>query len=551
MITEGIVNADVSLGIRSEALTREGSEAGGDFLAVLMTALVQSGESQQILPLVNQNLPNELLSEEDILLTEGQISSDNSYVLGVSDLVIPGIGNYSFISGENGSEGKAENLIDELLQAEVPVTDNKEFVSGMISLSGARVAEPFLAGLYTQSTSSKDIIPCDIEQKVINDLPQGLLTGEAKLANSKDKVANPGQNQVPLQTIVSTVSEAPQLGLRSEDISMPVILFKQGMSVSAEDNIANPGQNQSSAHPAVKASDLSNFGVGSEDILTRTIKPVGVELVQVQSSEPGKEQGVPASGQKDDKSAIIESNKSIFMAKAEVTGGIEKTFPPAVSGNSLEIKGNPQTKNPEGMSDGNNQQDIVVRAESIDPGFEGQTESGAAEKGLNAGNIGKVGQQEAVIQATTSFSNLTPKKFPTVVVPQILSAVQEMGNDREKVTVIRLNLEPQSLGEIRIKLSYVNGELSAHFHTASGMVKDAIESSLSQLKDNLAQFNVNLGNATASWGQQQQGQKWQSFKGNQDNKGFLSESSAGMFNQMSGLGESYGQGTRESVDMLI
>ncbi len=551
MITEGVVNLNANPGVSTGALTRESSEVGADFLAVLMTTLIQSGESQQILPMVNQNLPNGLLSGQDILSTGDQILSGKDHMLGLSDLFVPGIGSSSLISGLGGSAGKEEDSILELLQATGPAIDSSEFAGENNSLSGGKFLESFLGNLYQQTSSIMEDNNPDGKDAIADLLGESL--GKALSISAENSAVKSGESQIPFQTLVPTTAEAPRPAMIREDIFLQPLMPGQAMLAATEDSIANSGQNQPSGQVvSLNTLEAADFSVLPEKIPSQ---PVALEAGETVPAEAGLAEGkkdlASATVQKEDKSTTVDSGKNGLKAVAEVVGGNEKTFSPAVSGKSAGSKDNPQVKNLESLLNDNSEQNFSVRAESPEAGIDSQTESGFTEKGSNPGNVSKLGQHETVVQSTTSFTNLTPKKFPGVVVPQILNAVQEMGNDREKITVIRLNLEPQSLGEIRIKLSYVNGELSAHFHTASGMVKDAIESSLSQLRDNLAQVNVSLGNATTSWGQQQQGQKWQNFKGSSDNQGFLSEGSAGISSQISSLGEQYSQGARESVDLLF
>jgi flagellar hook-length control protein FliK len=113
----------------------------------------------------------------------------------------------------------------------------------------------------------------------------------------------------------------------------------------------------------------------------------------------------------------------------------------------------------------------------------------------------------------TPVSSITPKKFPEVVLPHFVSSLRNASADQARVTVIRLKLEPENMGEIKIRLSYSKGELTAHFFTSSGLVKDAVECSLPQLRETLAQHNVSLGEAAAFVGQEQQDQRWANFRG--------------------------------------
>lgn len=77
-------------------------------------------------------------------------------------------------------------------------------------------------------------------------------------------------------------------------------------------------------------------------------------------------------------------------------------------------------------------------------------------------------------------------------------------------TQIRLQLHPASLGEVNIKLTYQDGNITTHFHAATEQARQAIESSIQQLREALAGYHLNLQSVTVSagddgnrWGQQE------------------------------------------------
>lgn len=164
---------------------------------------------------------------------------------------------------------------------------------------------------------------------------------------------------------------------------------------------------------------------------------------------------------------------------------------------------------------------IEIDSENLESNLNNQSAGSNGDKNIAFSYVGKTPQIDANSTDGFDVSGVTAKKFPSVAAAQIINAAHYMGKDENKVTIIRLKLEPQNLGEVKIKLSFNNGELSAHFHAASGMVKDAVEGSIPQLRETLAQLNLNLGEATASWGEpQQQGQNNQ-FKRENANHSFM------------------------------
>jgi hypothetical protein len=85
--------------------------------------------------------------------------------------------------------------------------------------------------------------------------------------------------------------------------------------------------------------------------------------------------------------------------------------------------------------------------------------------------------------------NLTP------LLPSILfSIIQNMPFNAEK-TIIKLNLTPENLGPLAIKITKQEDKLTIHFYTTSHSVKEIIEASFPQLKEALFQQNFLLDEA--------------------------------------------------------
>lgn len=71
---------------------------------------------------------------------------------------------------------------------------------------------------------------------------------------------------------------------------------------------------------------------------------------------------------------------------------------------------------------------------------------------------------------------------------------------------IRIQLKPDSLGKLTIRLIMEKGEMTAKFIAENHRVKEAIESNFSELKDSLSQKGINIQSLSVSVGQQG---KWQ------------------------------------------
>jgi flagellar hook-length control protein FliK len=131
--------------------------------------------------------------------------------------------------------------------------------------------------------------------------------------------------------------------------------------------------------------------------------------------------------------------------------------------------------------------------------------SGSEGKDFSDAKSAAYGQPSEVhAGGTTHIGNVSGRKLAAEMMPYILQLAKNPGGESNRVTVIRLKLEPENLGEIKIRLSFAKGELTAQFFTASGLVKDAVEGSLPQLRETLGQYNIDLGEATAFVGQDQQ-----------------------------------------------
>ncbi|WP_347491386.1 flagellar hook-length control protein FliK [Desulfoscipio sp. XC116] len=105
---------------------------------------------------------------------------------------------------------------------------------------------------------------------------------------------------------------------------------------------------------------------------------------------------------------------------------------------------------------------------------------------------------------------------------QLADAVRgQVSKDGQGQTQVRLQLHPANLGEVSIKLTYRDGNITTHFHAATEQARQAIENCLPQLREVLAGHQLNLQSATVSagdegsrWGQREnQGQQYSKKRG--------------------------------------
>lgn len=77
--------------------------------------------------------------------------------------------------------------------------------------------------------------------------------------------------------------------------------------------------------------------------------------------------------------------------------------------------------------------------------------------------------------------------------------------NRENLTELHLNLKPDELGEVAIKLVMDKGNMTARIAVENSHVKALIESNIPQIRDNLKNQNINVSNFSVSVGVNQEG----------------------------------------------
>lgn len=92
--------------------------------------------------------------------------------------------------------------------------------------------------------------------------------------------------------------------------------------------------------------------------------------------------------------------------------------------------------------------------------------------------------------------NAKTVKFADTIIEQIVQKLMFLKfNERSE---IRIKLQPEILGDLRIKVTVENGVLSAKLVTASHIVKEGIEAGLAQLKQNLSSQGLEVHNLSVS-----------------------------------------------------
>ena len=118
--------------------------------------------------------------------------------------------------------------------------------------------------------------------------------------------------------------------------------------------------------------------------------------------------------------------------------------------------------------------------------------------------VHKVHVTDEPLHVNAAPQNVISSKEPVIIseLPQKISRLMEQAKEKDydKPIFLQLKLEPEQLGELVIKLTYKKGEMSAQFITSSLQAKEALENTMKQLKDALAQQQVILHEPVVSVG---------------------------------------------------
>ncbi len=110
-----------------------------------------------------------------------------------------------------------------------------------------------------------------------------------------------------------------------------------------------------------------------------------------------------------------------------------------------------------------------------------------------------LGESRALYLPKGVWEGVNPLLLPVLVLRVLRQAA---GHHAQGQIHLRFKLEPEHLGEVTVRLIYQQGEVHAHFLASNIHAKDAIESSLAQLREALAGQNLHLQNVSVSLGQE-------------------------------------------------
>ena len=130
----------------------------------------------------------------------------------------------------------------------------------------------------------------------------------------------------------------------------------------------------------------------------------------------------------------------------------------------------------------------VILAKDLD----GSDESGEDKAGaIPAGADTASGTSNSIVSTVELQTPASPRTIEESVMNQLADKVQTA--IKTGVTEIRLLLKPESLGEMRVKLTMDGDKVMGKIYVENQQVKHIVESNLQTLKDSLAQHNLQAG----------------------------------------------------------
>ena len=140
---------------------------------------------------------------------------------------------------------------------------------------------------------------------------------------------------------------------------------------------------------------------------------------------------------------------------------------------------------------------------------------------LAAAQAGLAGVASPNTPAAVSTPSLSPEVGSSEWGKALGQQVSQMGKAGQQVAELQLN--PPGLGPLKVTLSMNDNQIQVMFVSAHASVRVAVEAALPQLRANLADNGISLGNTSVSAGSQQQTAFAQSQNGQPDQRSFRSD----------------------------
>ena len=441
----------------------------GDFLMALMGVLLQQGSSEN----------SSAETTGGLLFQQGEVVLNGLPAVSVAGM----------------EELYPQGQVPEITLSESPPGSESNLVGGE---SMPNLLMPWVEPL---ANSTGTVAPDSISQ------PGQAALGVSLLGNALSGQAN-GAAQVPADGEMGANVQVLKGGETGVNVQVQV---DTGNSSGAKDQAVSTLQNR--AVPTGAAGVITTT-VNNDEVVPDAAVPKGeaVDYLPVKNSIPAGQVKIPGnsggSGENEYQTLSVMEEQTEH-ALPEMPERREKASSITPAGRlaqnadlAAQVARNGRPEAVQGIKDAlataGQMEDSAVEAVSV-------TDSDGAEgKGSDARPGGFELHGEIQITTATQLSNITGRKLAAEIIPYVLNSLKNSEGEKGRVTVLRLKLEPENLGEIKIRLSFAKGELTAHFYTASGLVKDAVEGSLPQLRETLSQYNINLSEAGAYVGQEQQ-----------------------------------------------
>ncbi|MFW5785010.1 MAG: flagellar hook-length control protein FliK [Chitinispirillaceae bacterium] len=127
-----------------------------------------------------------------------------------------------------------------------------------------------------------------------------------------------------------------------------------------------------------------------------------------------------------------------------------------------------------------------------------ESTAGTEEMQLNVGQIGKSASDAVIFQPAERLSSVLTRMTDEAIVRQISEKMQSAV--RSGVHELRIQLRPESLGEVRLSIRMESDVVFARIQVENQQVKQIVEAHLQSLKDALEEQNIHAGSFSVDVG---------------------------------------------------
>jgi len=312
-----------------------------------------------------------------------------------------------------------------------------------------------------------------------------VFTPAAALTSAKETVTSLGQD---VSLLAGTVKETVTATVK--DMGP---LFTEA---SRETGVGTGQVNQAGAAAAVAdGTELENttFARLEGSVIAQQRDPVIFEKALVAGASPAFDAG---------SMSVAPVRSGTVAAAQEIVLKAVPPYNPSAAGQESAAAPDGETRTSGEAIKSAGKEDVILpgKAESVratavdaDAAKSGSISAGSSVEDAPPPNLA---QFETITSKENPVENLKTVKIPDLK-ESLVQEIERFYNNRksEPLTQVHLKLEPEHLGKLTIKLFFNNGELNAHFYTGNEYVKDVLEGSIQQLRENLDQQDLRLNQA--------------------------------------------------------